>query len=95
MVIDCLLNQDVVLVCCEVEADADGQWVAFDVRWVQFNPAAYPQVLGTEQDLYVPKVLGAKPIRVRVPDENLSEVHTDVRFPVVAVDSGGGEVSAN
>lgn len=84
--IQCLRNMDVVAICCEVEGDT------LTARWVQINPKAIATILGTDQDLVQPKTQDGLTLTVTVPTD-LSQVHTDVRFPIVAaaaVDSGAG-----
>jgi hypothetical protein len=76
-VIECLRSLDVVLVCCEVEG---AEIVA---RWVQLNPAVYPAILGSTVELIQPKAENPLTFTVQIPAD-ITEVHTDVRFPIVA-----------
>jgi hypothetical protein len=78
--IQCLRSLDLVAICCEIEGN---DMVAL---WVQINPKAIATILGTEQELVQPKTKDGITMTVRVP-EDLTPVYTDVRFPIVAMDS--------
>jgi hypothetical protein len=67
---------DLVAIVCEVEGT---DMVA---RWVQINPKAIAQILGTEQELVEPKTENGITMTVRVPDD-LTEVYQDARFPII------------
>lgn len=86
--IPCLRNLDVVAIVCELEGDT------LTARWVQLHPAKMATLLGSQQTLIQPKTIGGMTVTVTIP-EDLSPVHTDVRFPIVAVDSGTGQDPAN
>jgi hypothetical protein len=79
--IKCLRNWDLVLICCEVEADA------ITARWVQINPGKASQVLGQTVTVRESKNSASPDYQIEVP-ANLSPVHTDVRFPLISM---GGE----
>jgi len=87
-VIPCLRNMDLVAIVCEVEG------TDLIARWVQINPKAIAQILGTEQELVEPKTENGVTMTVRVPDD-LTEVHTDVHFPIVPMAGRGADQPAN
>lgn len=86
--IPCFRNLDVVAVVCELEGDT------LTARWVQLHPAKFATILGTQQTLVQPKTKDGMTVTVTIP-EDLTPVHTDVRFPIVAVDSGAGQDTPN
>jgi len=86
--IPCLRNLDLVAICCEVEGDT------LTARWVQINPAAIATVLGSTQELVQPKTADGLTVTVTVPAD-LTPVHTDVRFPILAATAVGGNAGDN
>lgn len=81
--IQCLRNLDIVAIVCDVEGDT------LTAQWVQINPRRIATILGTDQELVQPKTKNPLTLTVRVP-EDLTPVHTDVKFPIVAVASRPG-----
>jgi len=86
--IPCLRNMHLVAIACEIEG---AEMVA---RWVQINPKAIAQILGTEQELVEPKTQDGQTITVLVPAD-LSPVHTDVHFPIIPMASRGADQPPN
>lgn len=84
----CFRNLDVVAIVCEVEGDT------LTARWVQLHPAKFATLLGTEQTLVQPKTVDGITVTVRIP-EDLTPVHTDVRFPIVTLDLRAGKSATN
>lgn len=77
-----------VAIVCEVEGDT------LTARWVQLHPAKFATLLGTEQTLVQPKTVDGITVTVRIP-EDLTPVHTDVRFPIVTLDLRTGKSATN
>ena len=67
---------DLIAIACEIEGD---ELVS---PWVQIDPKAIAQILGTEQQLVEPKKADGIKLTVQVPTD-LHPVHTDVRFPII------------
>lgn len=75
--IDCLHNQSVCLLCVEDEG------LFLRAQMMLLNPKQYPDVLGTQQALTIPKDVGAGEWHVRIPriDESgnrIEDQHTNV-----------------
>jgi hypothetical protein len=78
--IPCLRNNDIVMFCCTVEGD---EMVSL---WVQQNPVKLEELRVASVVVAEPKKPNGQRFQVTIPDD-LTEVSTDVRFPIIPLGS--------